>query len=275
MLVRTEPGRDAVLVGVDPDRETPRFFRRLNNAKPCPAGHLVDDVGAGVEHRLGHLQSDRGIAEVVRIGDFDFRIRIDVSRALDVADNEFVDADRLRPADDANDRLAGHALDRRVRRDHRRQRAGQIRPFLLLEQDRGDIGAGPDLIEDHVVRAGIILGDSLKRIAVRIFEVDDEPESGIGGATQNVRRLRDNIFRFDRFALKLVLRERLLEARVGEIVIGLVAKTSLRDNQGDWLFSRRCGDRPKAQGEGRKRAEYLNSSHCLAPLPLRSACECC
>ena len=86
------------------------------------------------------------------------------------------------------------------------------------------------LIEDHVVRAGIILGDSLKGIAVRIFEVDDEPESGIGGATQNVRRLRDHIFRFDRFALKLVLSERLLEARVGEIVIGLIAKTSLRDN---------------------------------------------
>ena len=47
---------------------------------------------------------------------------------------------------------------------------------------------------------------------------------------KNVRRLRDDVFRFDRFALKLVLGKRLLEARVGEIVIGLIAETSLRDD---------------------------------------------
>ena len=144
--------RDAVLVGVDADGEMPRLFGRLDDAEAGAAGHLVDDIGAGVEHRLRHLQADRRIAEIVGIGDLDLDVRVDVARALDVADDEFVDADRLGAADHADDRLAVHALDRRIRRDQRRERAGEIGALLLLEQNRGDIGARLHLVEDHVVR---------------------------------------------------------------------------------------------------------------------------
>ena len=59
---------------------------------------------------------------------------------------------------------------------------------------------------------------------MRIFEVDDEAESGVGGAAQNIGRLGDDVFRFDCLALELVLRERLLETGIGEIVVGLVAE---------------------------------------------------
>ena len=90
---------------------------------------------------------------------------------------------------------------------------------------------------------------------MRIFEIDDEAEAGVGGAAQDVGGLRDDVFGFDRLALELGLGERLLEAGIGEIVIGLVAEPALRDDQRDRLFSRRRRrDRPKAQGEGRKRA---------------------
>ena len=67
-------GRDVVLVGVDADGETARLLRRLDDAQSRAARHLVDDVCARVEHRLRHLKADRRIAEIVGIGDLDFRL---------------------------------------------------------------------------------------------------------------------------------------------------------------------------------------------------------
>ena len=73
---------------------------------------------------------------------------------------------------------------------------------------------------------------------MRVLEIDDEAESSIGSAAQNVGRLRNNVFRLDRLAFQLVFGKRLLEARVSEVVIGFIAETSLRDDQRDRLFSR-------------------------------------
>ncbi len=252
MLVSTEPGAIAVLIGVDADREFSGLLRRLDDAEAGAAGHLIDDVGAGVEHRLGHLQADRRIAEIVGIGDLHLGLRIDGARALDIADDELVDADRLRAADHADHRLAAHALDRRILGDERRERAGEIGAFLLLEQHRGDVGARLHLIEDHIVRAGIVLGDGRERVAVRIFEIDDEAEAGVRGAAQDVGGLRDDVLGFDGLAVQLGLGERLLETGIGEVVIGLIAETALRDDQRDRLFSRRAvaiAPRPKARAE--------------------------
>ena len=114
MLVSTAPGREAVLVGVDADGEVARLLRRLNDAEAGAAGDLVDDVGTRLEHRIRHLQADRRIAEIVGIGDLDLNVGIDVVRALDVAGDELVDADRLGAADDADHRLVAHALDRAI-----------------------------------------------------------------------------------------------------------------------------------------------------------------
>ena len=87
---------------------------------------------------------------------------------------------------------------------------------------------------------------------MRIFEIDDQPESGVRGAAQDVRRLGDDILRFDRLALELGLRERLLEPRIGKIVIGLVAEPALRDDQRDRLFSRRRRRSPQGPRRGPK-----------------------
>ena len=90
---------------------------------------------------------------------------------------------------------------------------------------------------------------------MRIFEVDDEAEAGVGGAAQDICGLGDDVLRFDRLAFELVLGKRLLKSGIGEIVVRLIAEPALRDDERDGLFSRsrRC-DRSKAQGEGRKRA---------------------
>ena len=160
----------------------PASFAAWMTPSPGAARDLVDDVGARVEHRLRHLQADRRIAEIVGIGDLDFRLRVDGARALNVADDELVDADRLGAADDADHRLAAHALDLGVHRDHRRERAGEIRALLLLEEDRGDVRPRPHLVEDDVVGAGVVLGDRLERVAMRVLEIDDEAEAGVGGA---------------------------------------------------------------------------------------------
>ena len=87
---------------------------------------------------------------------------------------------------------------------------------------------------------------------MRIFEIDDEAEARVRRAPQYVGGLRHHILRFDGLALELGLGERLLEPRIGEIVVGLIAEAALRDDQGYRLVSRRgrrCG--PKAQDEGR------------------------
>jgi hypothetical protein len=89
--------RDAVLVGIDADGEFARFLCRLDDAEARAARDLVDDVGAGVEHRLGHLQSDRRIAKIIGIGDSDLDVRIDCTRPLEVADDELVYPDRFVP----------------------------------------------------------------------------------------------------------------------------------------------------------------------------------
>ena len=88
---------------------------------------------------------------------------------------------------------------------------------------------------------------------MRIFEIDDEAEAGVRRAPQDVGGLRNHILRFDRLTDELGLGQRLLETRISEIVIGLIAETALRDDQRNRLFSRRgCG--PEAQGEGRNHA---------------------
>ncbi len=189
----------------------PASFAAWMTPSPVPPRDLVDDVGAGVEHRFRHLQADRRIAEIVGIGDLDFRLWVDGARPLDVADNELVDADRFGAADDADHRLAAHALDLGVHRDHRRQRAGEIGSLLLLKENRGDVCPRPHLVEDHVIRAGVVLGDRLERVAVRIFEVDDEAKARVGGAAQNVGRLRHDVLRFNRLALQLVFGDAFLK----------------------------------------------------------------
>ena len=173
----------------------PCFLRRLDHAEARAAGDLVDDVGAGVEHRLCHLQTDGRIAEIIGIGDLDLGVRVDRARALDVADNEFIDADRFGAADHADDRLAAHAFDFGIHRDHSRERAGKIGALLLLEEHRGDVCARLHLIENDIVRARVVLRDRLQRVAVRIFEIDDEAEAGVGGAAQDVGRLGDDVLR--------------------------------------------------------------------------------
>ena len=139
------PSAQAVLVGVDADRVVAGLLGRLDDAKAGAAGDLVDDVGAFLEHRLGHLQADRRIAEIVGVGDLDLDVGVHVPGALDVADDELVDADRFRAADDADDRLVVDALDGGVGGHHRGQRAGEIGALLFLEQHRGDVvaRAGP------------------------------------------------------------------------------------------------------------------------------------
>jgi hypothetical protein len=49
--------------------------------------------------------------------------------------------------------------------------------------------------------------------------------------------LCDDVFRFDRLALELVFRQRLLETEVRKIVLGLIAEAALSNDEGDWLFS--------------------------------------
>ena len=144
---------------------------------------------------------------------------IDGARALDIADDELVDTDRLGAADDADDRLAAHPLDRGILGDQRGESACEVGAFLLLEQHGGDIGAGLHLVEDDVVGVGVVFGDRRQRVAVRIFEVDDQAETGVRGAPQNVGRLGDDVLRFDWLAVELGRRERFLEAGIGEVVI--------------------------------------------------------
>ena len=59
---------------------------------------------------------------------------------------------------------------------------------------------GLDLVENDEVRVGIVLRDLGEGLAMGVFEVDDEAESGVGGAAQDVRGLGDHVLRFDGLA---------------------------------------------------------------------------
>lgn len=54
---------DAVLVGVDADREATRFCRGLQDTQPGLARDVADDVGAVAEQLLRHPLAVRGVAE--------------------------------------------------------------------------------------------------------------------------------------------------------------------------------------------------------------------
>ena len=60
-------------------------------------------------------------------------------------------------------------------------------------------------------------------------------------------------------ALELGLGERLLEAGIGEIVIGLIAEAALRDDQRDRLFSRRAVASPQGPRRGPKSCPTFDS----------------
>src|ERR1700691_4915434 len=85
--------RDAVLIRIDADGELARFLRGLNDAKSGSAGDLVDDIRAPIEHCLSHLKANRRITEIVGVGDLDLDIGIDRASALNISDDELVDAD--------------------------------------------------------------------------------------------------------------------------------------------------------------------------------------
>ena len=107
---------------------------------------------------------------------------------------------------------------------------------------------------------------------MRIFEIDDEAEAGVGGAAQDVGTLRDDVLGFDRLAVELGLGERLLEAGKGEVVIGLVAESALRDDERD--RRRRVGGRggaapagqPEAQADRERPSREAVPQHSCSPL---------
>ena len=134
-------------------------------------------------------------------------------------DNELINADRLGAADHADDRLAAHALDLGIQGDHGRECAGEIGTLLLLEEHRGDVRARLHLVENDIVRAGVVLRNRLQRIAVRILEVDDQAKAGVRCAAQDVCSLGHHVLRFDGLAFELVLSKRLLESGMVEIVV--------------------------------------------------------
>src|SRR5829696_157156 len=88
-----------VLVGVDADRVAVLRLGGLDHARAGAAGHVVDDVGAAIEHRVGDLLALARVAEIVGVGGEDLHLRVGVARALDVAHEELVYAGRLRAAD--------------------------------------------------------------------------------------------------------------------------------------------------------------------------------
>ena len=89
------------------------------------------------------------------------------------------------------------------------------------------------------------------RFAVRVFEVDDQPEAGIRGAAENVARLRDDVLGFDRLAFEAGLLQGLLETGIGEVVVGLVAEAALGNDEGDRLGRGPRFSSPKDRGEDR------------------------
>jgi hypothetical protein len=94
---------------------------------------------------------------------------------------------------------------------------------------------------------------------VRIFEIDDQAEAGIGGAAQDVVALRHDILRFHRLARQPGRAQRRRETGIGKVVVRLIAEAALGDNQRNRRRSGARGtaaqaDEPRAQAEAQRAA---------------------
>jgi hypothetical protein len=98
------------------------------------------------------------------------------------------------------------------------QNAGKIGALVLTKQNRCDVVAGPDLVEDGPGRIGIIGGQRLHRLAVRIFEAQDEAKVGVRRAAHDFLALRHHIIGFDRPTFEPGFSDTRLKAGIGSVI---------------------------------------------------------